>query len=93
MENDWIVPDWPAPLTVRAVTTTRHRGVSGGPWQSMNPADHVGDDPAAVAANRTRLAEILEVESRLAQGAGASGKVRLSPEEAERLRGLGYLVQ
>ena len=61
MGNDWIVPDWPAPLTVRAVTTTRHGGVSGGAWQSMNPADHVGDDPSAVAANRTRLADMLDL--------------------------------
>ena len=61
MGNDWIVPDWPAPLTVRAVTTTRHGGVSGGTWQSMNPADHVGDDPSAVAANRTRLADMLDL--------------------------------
>jgi hypothetical protein len=61
MANDWILPDWPAPLTVRAVTTTRHGGVSGGAWQSMNPADHVGDDPAAVAANRTRLADMLDL--------------------------------
>ncbi len=60
-DNDWIVPDWPAPLTVRAVTTTRNGGVSHGPWQSMNPADHVGDDPAAVAANRQRLVAMLDL--------------------------------
>ena len=59
--NEWIVPDWPVPVTVRAVTTTRHGGVSGGTWQSMNPADHVGDDPAAVAANRARLADLLDL--------------------------------
>ncbi len=55
MVHDWLVPDWPAPRGVRAVTTTRHGGVSRGPWRSMNPADHVGDDAAAVAANRARL--------------------------------------
>lgn len=52
---DWIVPDWPAPSTVRALITTRAGGVSLGPYASMNPADHVGDAPQAVAANRTLL--------------------------------------
>lgn len=34
----------------------RPGGVSQGPYASLNLADHVGDDPAAVAANRDRLA-------------------------------------
>lgn len=55
MTECWITPDWPAPAAVRAVTTTRQAGVSQGPYASMNPADHVGDEPAAVAANRVRL--------------------------------------
>lgn len=59
MLHDWLVPDWPAPPAVRAVTTTRHGGVSTGAWSSMNPADHVGDAEAAVAANRARLREAL----------------------------------
>ena len=53
----WLVPDWPVPPQVRAVCTTREGGVSLGPWQGLNLGDHVGDDPAAVAANRTRLAQ------------------------------------
>jgi YfiH family protein len=61
--NDWIVPDWPAPLTVRAVTTTRTGGASHGPWRSMNPAAHVEDDPAAVLANRQRLQALLDLPS------------------------------
>lgn len=32
--------------------TDRAEGVSEGPYASLNLADHVGDDPAAVAANR-----------------------------------------
>jgi len=59
MVHDWLVPDWPVPQRVRAVTTTRHGGVSRGAWRSMNPADHVGDDAAAVAANRARLRSVL----------------------------------
>jgi len=59
--DDWIVPDWPAPGCVRAVVTSRHGGVSRGAFTSMNPADHVGDEPAAVAANRRRLEQRLQL--------------------------------
>jgi len=59
VDNDWITPDWPAPVAVRAVTTTRRGGVSEGPWASMNPADHVGDAAPAVAANRACLQQRL----------------------------------
>jgi hypothetical protein len=53
--DESIVPAWPAPANVRAMTTTRRRGRSGGAFADFNLADHVGDDPAAVAANRARL--------------------------------------
>ncbi|WP_174814785.1 peptidoglycan editing factor PgeF [Mycolicibacterium agri] len=43
-------------VRVRRVTTTRARGVSAPPFDTFNLGDHVGDDPAAVAANRKRLA-------------------------------------
>ncbi|MFN8072732.1 MAG: peptidoglycan editing factor PgeF [Mycobacterium sp.] len=43
-------------VRVRRVTTTRAGGVSAPPYDSFNLGDHVGDDPAAVAANRDRLA-------------------------------------
>ncbi|MFA5082940.1 MAG: laccase domain-containing protein, partial [Hydrogenophilaceae bacterium] len=62
MHPDWIVPDWPAPARVRAFMTTRSGGVSRPPWDSMNPAGHVGDDPAAVAANRALLRAELPAE-------------------------------
>lgn len=55
----WIVPDWPAPAGVRALCTTRAGGVSEPPFDSMNLGEHVRDDPAAVAANRSRLADAL----------------------------------
>jgi YfiH family protein len=41
---------------IRRVTTTRAGGVSMPPFDTFNLGDHVGDDPAAVAANRARLA-------------------------------------
>ncbi|MDP1683326.1 MAG: peptidoglycan editing factor PgeF [Burkholderiales bacterium] len=59
---EWIVPDWPAPSNVRALITTRAGGVSTGPYASMNPADHVGDDPHAVAQNRALLRAALPSE-------------------------------
>ena len=54
-EADWIVPDWPAPVRVRALSTTRSGGVSRAHFASMNLALHVGDDPQDVAENRRRL--------------------------------------
>ncbi len=51
--------DWPAPARVRSLLTTRSGGFSCGPWAGFNLASHVGDDPAAVAANRERLAALL----------------------------------
>jgi polyphenol oxidase len=52
---DWWVPDLPAPRHVRAVCTTRGGGASGGPYDSLNLGDHVGDVAAAVAENRALL--------------------------------------
>ena len=43
-------------VRIRRVTTTRAGGVSAPPYDTFNLGDHVGDDPAAVAANRARLA-------------------------------------
>lgn len=43
-------------MTVRRVLTTRTGGESRAPYDSFNLATHVGDDPAAVTANRARLA-------------------------------------
>lgn len=50
-----IVPDWPAPAAVRAVSTTRLGGVSVPPYDFLNLGSHVNDQPAAVAENRRRL--------------------------------------
>lgn len=50
-----ILPDWPAPARVRAISTTRLGGVSIAPYDSLNLGDHVGDDLAAVEANRAQL--------------------------------------
>ncbi|MBC7609608.1 MAG: laccase domain-containing protein [Polaromonas sp.] len=55
MHPDWLIPDWPAPIGVKAVFTTRGGGVSDVPWDSMNLGTHVGDVPEHVAANRALL--------------------------------------
>ena len=52
-------PDWPAPANVYALCTTREGGVSQVPYAALNLADHVGDDEAAIAENRTRLGAVL----------------------------------
>lgn len=46
---------WPTPKYLTAVTTTRQGGCSKPPYDSMNLAYHVGDDPSAVAKNRATL--------------------------------------
>lgn len=80
--EDWIVPDWPAAPQVRAVSTTRHGGVSQGPYRSMNPAAHVGDDPAAVRANRERLRQRLQLPAPPRWLQQVHGKVVLDAGEA-----------
>jgi YfiH family protein len=60
---EWITPDWPAPLQVKAAATVRTGGVSEGAFASLNLGTHVGDDPAAVAENRRRLATALQLPS------------------------------
>ncbi|MBU3694248.1 MAG: peptidoglycan editing factor PgeF [Rhodocyclaceae bacterium] len=89
----WLTPEWPAPANVRALCTTRIGGASGGPWAGLNLAAHVGDDPAAVAANRALLRAYLPAEPVwLAQVHGvcvidpASQEPRATPPEADAAR-------
>ncbi len=44
---------------IREIFTSRAGGVSAGIYESFNLAQHVGDDPERVAANRARLAKTL----------------------------------
>jgi YfiH family protein len=55
LHPDWLIPQWPAPKSVRAVFTTRAGGVSTAPCDTMNLGDHVGDLPGRVAENRALL--------------------------------------
>jgi YfiH family protein len=61
----FIEPDWPAPANVLALNTLRDGGASSEPYTSLNLADHVGDDSAAVVANRATLSQWLPVGTRL----------------------------
>lgn len=60
--TDLLIPDWPAPVGIKACVTTRSGGVSIAPFDSFNMGDHVGDDPAAVAHNRGLLTSSLGVQ-------------------------------
>lgn len=61
LKNSLLLPDWPAPKRVRAVSTTRLGGVSLPPYDSLNLGDHVGDVPERVAVNRRWLWQVLEL--------------------------------
>jgi YfiH family protein len=54
-------PAAPQAVRPRRVVTDRRGGRSRQPYESFNLGDHVGDDPADVAANRDRLARELGV--------------------------------
>lgn len=58
---NWIEPDWPAPPGVRAAFTLRGGGVSTKPYDSLNLAQHVGDESIHVLENRWRLKRALEL--------------------------------
>ncbi|NVO08041.1 MAG: laccase domain-containing protein, partial [Rhodoferax sp.] len=62
-EFDWLVPDWPAPPTVRALCTTRDGGSSLGRYAGLNLGLHVGDAAEAVQANRQRLQAAMGVRA------------------------------
>jgi YfiH family protein len=59
-------PAAPPAVRPRRVVTDRRGGRSRSPYDTFNLGDHVGDDPADVAANRSRVARELRVpEERL----------------------------
>ena len=62
--NDWITPNWPAPLNVQALFTTRSGGINSGPYTNFNLGDHVGDKKHIVHQNRAKLLNALPSEPR-----------------------------
>jgi len=61
MRLHFIVPNWPAPKQVKALTTCRNGGVSVGAYSSFNLARHVNDEATAVTRNRAALVAELEL--------------------------------
>ena len=55
LKDSFLIPEWPAPNNVRAVVTTRHGGSSVAPYDGLNLAYHVGDEPTKVVENRRKL--------------------------------------
>lgn len=53
--NPNIVPNWCVPANVHAFFTTRTGGFSRAPFESLNLAHHVGDNPLDVTRNRASL--------------------------------------
>ncbi len=52
---EWIRPQWPAPVHVRAYVTTRAGSINSPPYDGFNTADHVGDELDMVVRNRHAL--------------------------------------
>ena len=58
---EFIAADWPAPGNIIAGTTQRFGGVSQGTYADFNLGAYVADDADAVAANRHRLGNLLNL--------------------------------
>ena len=54
-----IAPSWPCPSNVHALISTRNGGVSQAPYNTLNLAVHVGDQPDYVERNRAILSDSL----------------------------------
>ena len=57
-------PNWADRFPITIGDTYRHGGVSQAPYESLNLAFHVGDEPKHVRENRAIIAEYLGVESK-----------------------------
>lgn len=62
-KHPWILPQWPAPESVKAVSTTRQQGFSVGKYAELNLGVHVEDDAGCVARNRDYLRRQLAMPS------------------------------
>jgi YfiH family protein len=54
-QGSWLTPDWDVAPNVHALSTLRGGGLSMEAYASFNLAQHVGDDPEHVRANRALL--------------------------------------
>lgn len=85
------------------MVTTRHGGVSTGPYESLNLGLHVGDDPEAVQENRVRAAATIglelddlvfcrQVHGRRVQRVGRADRGRGSRSDDDAIAGTDALV-
>ena len=82
---DWLIPQWPAPVAVRAVFTTRQGGVSQPPYDTLNLGDHVGDSPVAVATNRLILQRAVACQTVFLQQVHGTEVLELSRDSVDGL--------
>lgn len=61
-KSDFIIPNWPTPINVHSLQTTRNGGVSLAPYASLNLGSHVQDNPLHVAHNRQLLSQFVPSE-------------------------------
>ncbi len=59
----WLWADWPVPKHIHAGTSIRPGGHSKAPFNNLNLAQHVGDNPADVKKNRKALMNHLKLQS------------------------------
>lgn len=55
MKKIWLAADWPSHESIIAGTTLRNGGFSQGVYSSLNPAQHVDDNPEHVVLNRRKI--------------------------------------
>lgn len=56
-----LIPEWPAPPGVRAISTLRGSRENNDPYAAFNLGAHVGDTPERVETNRERLKKSLRL--------------------------------
>jgi len=55
MNEEFIIPKWPAPANIKAIQTTRNGGISLGKFSSLNLSNNVGDIEEHVEGNYKKL--------------------------------------
>ncbi len=86
--SDWPAPGWPAPAAgagraVGAAMTTRRGGTSAAPWHGFNLGDAVGDDPAAVAAQRAAFAAAIGAAPVWLRQVHGTRRLHVGPADAQ----------
>jgi len=59
MNEDFIIPKWPAPDNIKAIQTTRNGGISLKKFSSLNLSNNVGDINQHVEGNYKKLSNFL----------------------------------